>query len=409
MANTRSRKRAVEGPGSSTDSKSNKRARKTRGARKPEPDTTEDVEVTYKTIQSPLKGQTRAVSCLTDSSNFISGSVEQQTPKKQRNRPGFFDLPRELRDQIYSAAWGHLDYLIGEIEDRKYILRLVLHENVPSLLSAPSTCSVAAAGTSEQGCEHAWGLPTWLKTNKQMLREAFEVLGRERTLIPVACVLSNPWSCHALRSPAPNVLLLENIRSVQVAAAIRPYVTRWPQKTSTGHNSISNDSSAGHYLFKRLPKARGKRLPKARVGVWLEWNVYDKPWLKYNMYDEPDFESEWRPLLAREHEAKKFSWAGSCSEVVIELTTNLNKVNMDRCRELFPAAVEEAKRCARRLLGRKEDSKDEGLAVVVGEVDDDWTHQLVKLCKLGEAGKDRFHGAPFWGTRCREITRHRQA
>jgi hypothetical protein len=45
----------------------------------------------------------------------------------QRKGPRFFDLPREIRDQIYSEAWGDADHHYSDPE-KKWDLRVVLHK-----------------------------------------------------------------------------------------------------------------------------------------------------------------------------------------------------------------------------------------------------------------------------------------
>jgi hypothetical protein len=80
---------------------------------------------------------------------------------------------------------------------------------------------------------------------------------------------------------------------------------------------------------------------------------------------------------------------GLCFEVVIKLH---KREWMERPKELFPMALGEVKRCARKLLGRQEDSDDDGLEVSVGDItisnlegrgSFSGLEQLVKVRKLG--------------------------
>jgi hypothetical protein len=87
--------------------------------------------------------------------------VKASASTEQNSGTGFFDLPREIRDQIYREAWdGGAYYLFGNFM-QKDLLRAALHKYVKT-------------ATGNLGDECKQGLSAWVKTNKQILHAALQ-------------------------------------------------------------------------------------------------------------------------------------------------------------------------------------------------------------------------------------------
>jgi hypothetical protein len=89
--------------------------------------------------------------------------------------------------------------------------------------------------------------------------------------------------------------------------------------------------------------------------------------------------------LPAEHDKKEMSSAGYHFEVVVNLYAYAKDASTIK-EEWFVVAIKEAKRSARKLIGRQEDGDDDGLDLVVGDMkyfyDEGYREQLVKVRKL---------------------------
>jgi hypothetical protein len=123
-----------------------------------------------------------------DSTEGLNGdSLSVASPPNQ-----FFELPREIRDEIYAYAFGH-----GRLYLTHGALEISATHPDEATFREPGKC----------------GLPPWMLSSKQMCSEALAVLGGTREFSP-----NSPYSCHckdfkkqALNPPVFNANVIRNI------------------------------------------------------------------------------------------------------------------------------------------------------------------------------------------------------